>query len=84
MIIFIINAEYDSSFGLLKRKSEKDLFIVCLPWGFSVSNFYKYKSTEIYKKFNKCVYRKSRFRLHFSINLAILCFLATQQRIKNF
>ena len=60
MRIFIINAEYDSAFSLLKNKSKKDLIIVCYPWGFSISNFYKFKSTEIYKKFNESLFWKSR------------------------
>lgn len=60
MRTLIINAENDSAFSLLKNKSTKDLIIVCYPWGFSVSNFYKYKSTEIYKKFNDSVYLHSR------------------------
>lgn len=60
MRTLIINAENDSAFSLLKNKSTKDLIIVCYPWGFSVSNFYKYKSTEIYKKFKDSVYWNSR------------------------
>lgn len=60
MRTLILNVEDYLAFNMLKTKSKKDLIIVCYPWGFSVSNFYKYKNTEIYKKFNDSVYRNSR------------------------
>lgn len=46
MRIFVINAESDRAYGLLKRKSEKDLIIVCFPW---VSRFQTFINIKVQK-----------------------------------